>query len=51
MRAMFLRAAALCALVAAVPAAAQTHWPNGAKAAVVLTYDDALTSQLDHVVP
>lgn len=51
MRAMFLRAAALCALAAAVPATAQTQWPNGAKAAVVLTYDDALTSQLDHVVP
>ena len=52
MRAMFLRAAALCALAAGVPAAnAQTGWPNGAKAAVVLTYDDALTSQLDHVVP
>ncbi|NLS29057.1 hypothetical protein S2M10_40710 [Sphingomonas sp. S2M10] len=52
MRAMFLRATALCALVAATPpATAQTRWPNGAKAAVVLTYDDALPSQLDHVVP
>jgi peptidoglycan/xylan/chitin deacetylase (PgdA/CDA1 family) len=38
-------------LVCAVPAAAGTHWPNGAKAAVVLTYDDALDSQLDHAVP
>jgi peptidoglycan/xylan/chitin deacetylase (PgdA/CDA1 family) len=27
------------------------RWPNGAKAAIVLTYDDALTSQLDHAVP
>jgi peptidoglycan/xylan/chitin deacetylase (PgdA/CDA1 family) len=35
----------------AVPAAAQTRWPNGAKAAVVLTYDDALESQLDHAIP
>jgi len=35
----------------AVPAAAQTRWPNGAKAAVVLTYDDALDSQLDHAIP
>jgi peptidoglycan/xylan/chitin deacetylase (PgdA/CDA1 family) len=32
-------------------ASAGTQWPNGAKAAVVLTYDDALTSQLDHAVP
>ena len=30
---------------------AATQWPNGTKAAVVLTYDDALTSQLDHAVP
>lgn len=26
-------------------------WPNGAKAAVVLTYDDAAPSQLDHAIP
>jgi peptidoglycan/xylan/chitin deacetylase (PgdA/CDA1 family) len=26
-------------------------WPDGAKAAIVLTYDDALTSQLDNAVP
>jgi peptidoglycan/xylan/chitin deacetylase (PgdA/CDA1 family) len=32
-------------------AASATEWPNGAKAAVVLTYDDALTSQLDHAIP
>lgn len=32
-------------------AQAKTVWPNGTKAAVVLTYDDALTSQLDHAVP
>ena len=38
----------LCALVSA-PAAAQ--WPNGAKAAVALTYDDALASQLDIAAP
>jgi peptidoglycan/xylan/chitin deacetylase (PgdA/CDA1 family) len=35
----------------AVSATAGTKWPNGAKAAVILTYDDALDSQLDHVVP
>ena len=33
-----------------VPAAA-TEWPNGTKAVVVLTYDDALKSQLDNAVP
>ncbi|WP_084580580.1 polysaccharide deacetylase family protein [Sphingomonas azotifigens] len=49
MRRLFA-AAALCAWMA-VPAAAQTRWPNGAKAAVVLTYDDALDSQLDHAIP
>ena len=38
-------------LVCAVSAAAGTKWPDGAKAAVVLTYDDALVSQLDHAVP
>jgi peptidoglycan/xylan/chitin deacetylase (PgdA/CDA1 family) len=38
-------------LACAMPAAAGTQWPNGAKAAVVLTYDDALESQLDHAVP
>jgi len=34
-----------------ISAASATQWPNGAKAAVVLTYDDALASQLDHAVP
>ena len=38
-------------LLCTVPAAAGTNWPNGAKAAVVLTYDDALDFQLDHAVP
>lgn len=37
--------------VCCVSAASATKWPDGAKAAVVLTYDDALTSQLDHAVP
>jgi peptidoglycan/xylan/chitin deacetylase (PgdA/CDA1 family) len=27
------------------------HWPNGARAAVSLAYDDALDSQLDHAIP
>jgi len=30
---------------------AQTIWPHGARAAVVLTYDDALESQLNHALP
>jgi peptidoglycan-N-acetylglucosamine deacetylase len=52
MRREFLRvAAAVCGLAMAVPAAAQTLWPNGAKAAVVLTYDDALASHLDNAIP
>jgi len=38
-------------LVCGVSAASATKWPEGAKAAVVLTYDDALVSQLDHAVP
>lgn len=38
-------------LVCGVSAASATQWPGGAKAAVVLTYDDALDSQLDHAVP
>ena len=38
-------------LVFGVSAASATKWPDGATAAVVLTYDDALDSQLDHAVP
>jgi len=38
-------------LVCSVSTASATKWPGGAKAAVVLTYDDALNSQLDHAVP
>jgi len=30
---------------------AQGFWPNGKKAAIVLTYDDGLDSQLDQAVP
>lgn len=41
--------------LAAFPAAAQPHprrpWPGGARAAVSLTYDDSLTSQLYVVAP
>jgi len=38
-------------LTAALPAAAQTTWPNGRIAAIALTYDDALGSQLDVAIP
>jgi hypothetical protein len=30
---------------------AQFKWPNGAQAAVCLTYDDALDGQLDYAIP
>jgi peptidoglycan/xylan/chitin deacetylase (PgdA/CDA1 family) len=43
--------ASLLALFAALPSHAANLWPDGARAAVVLTYDDALESQLDHAVP
>lgn len=52
MRAVWTRLALMAAMVAGGgPALAATEWPNGARAAIVLTYDDALTSQLDHAVP
>lgn len=44
-------AAVLGLLVAAAASAAPFAWPGGAKAAVSLGYDDALASQLDHVIP
>lgn len=50
-RRLFAAIAAFVAGLVAAPAASATEWPNGAKTAVVLTYDDALTSQLDHAVP
>lgn len=45
-----LLAALFCAPVAAEPPQAFA-WPNGARAAVSLSYDDALPSQLDHALP
>ncbi|MES2319906.1 MAG: polysaccharide deacetylase family protein [Pseudomonadota bacterium] len=36
---------------AAAPARPAFSWPNGARAAVSLAYDDALDSQLDHALP
>ena len=36
---------------AAADSAAPFAWPNGARAAVSLGYDDAIDSQLDHAIP
>ena len=41
----------LLALALAPAAACAFPWPNGARAAIVLTYDDSLRSQLDIAVP
>jgi peptidoglycan-N-acetylglucosamine deacetylase len=40
-------------LLICIPAivSAQFKWPNGAKAAICLTYDDALDGQLDYAIP
>ncbi|TWB52190.1 polysaccharide deacetylase family protein [Nitrospirillum viridazoti] len=54
MRRMILALATAAVLTATTSAWAgqgPNSWPNGAKAAVVLTYDDALESQLNHAVP
>ena len=40
---------ALTAVLAAQPD--QFRWPNGAKAAVCLTYDDGVDIHLDHAAP
>ncbi|XHS78812.1 polysaccharide deacetylase family protein [Burkholderiaceae bacterium UC74_6] len=50
---MFLRKSALAAtlLVLTASAFAQGPWPGGRKAAIALTYDDALKSQLDIAIP
>jgi hypothetical protein len=54
MHRLILSAALLLAAVPgplAAPAAAGFSWPEGARAAVSLSYDDALDSQLDHAIP
>ena len=50
---MITRIALLIILSAVIgsPAHAQMTWPNGKVAAIVLTYDDALHSQLDVALP
>lgn len=42
---------ALAGMSGGAAAAEPFHWPNGAKAAVSLAYDDAADSQLDHAIP
>ena len=43
---------AMATLIAQPAAAAHgATWPNGARAAIVLTYDDAIPSQLDYAIP
>lgn len=44
-------ALALLVLLAAAAPAMAGDWPEGKRAAVVLTYDDALQSQLDNAIP
>lgn len=52
MKAGFLGFALAVALSSSAQAQeADSRWPNGAKAAIVLTYDDALVSHLDNAVP
>jgi len=42
---------ALAGLTTGAGAAEPFQWPNGARAAVSLAYDDAADSQLDHAIP
>jgi peptidoglycan/xylan/chitin deacetylase (PgdA/CDA1 family) len=55
MKTLYSAALAAACLIAAHGAGAQTApaftWPNGARAAVTLGYDDAIDSQLDHAIP
>lgn len=51
--AMYANVLCVCALLIATNSCAETpfKWPNNAKAAVSLSYDDALNSQLDNALP
>jgi peptidoglycan/xylan/chitin deacetylase (PgdA/CDA1 family) len=51
MKRLLTLAVSIACGVSATSTEAATKWPDGAKAAVVLTYDDALDSQLDNAVP
>lgn len=51
MKSLALISLAFASLLAAAGPAAANDWPGGARAAVVLTYDDAMESQLAVAVP
>lgn len=44
-------AATAALIIQQAAAGASMDWPNRARAAIVLTYDDAAPSQLDHAIP
>ena len=46
-----MRLAGSLLVMLARPSEAQVQWPEGKRAAIVLTYDDAMRSQLDVAVP
>jgi len=48
---MKFHAIMLLSALVTVPASAQSFWPAGKTSAIVLTYDDAMSSQLDNAVP
>lgn len=48
---LFVACLTLPMLNVAASSAAEFKWPNGEKAAISLSYDDALNSQLDNAVP
>ena len=48
---LLLLLASVLAPASACAQASGFRWPNGARAAVSLAYDDALDSQLDHALP
>jgi peptidoglycan/xylan/chitin deacetylase (PgdA/CDA1 family) len=51
MKKTLLALLAIAGLSTGAAAAENFRWPNGAKAAVSLAYDDAADSQLDHAIP
>lgn len=50
-RAIAMMVSVLAVAVASAQQSTPTTWPGGHRAAIVLTYDDALRSQLDNAVP
>ena len=50
-RAIAMLVSVLGAAMVSAQQSMPTTWPGGHRAAIVLTYDDALRSQLDNAVP